>query len=232
MLRNRKIAMFIDVDNTEMDFEQYKSAVDQVASMGEIVCATVYGASERKQKGIIDAAKQSGFSVQLPARMRKRIRKVFDDRIYVDVVDLVAHSANIDTVAVVAYPADMVYLFSYLRRLGLQVVGSDALDEAGLALTSDTVKIENKITEEPKKAAKRQTVSKSAVGQTKATAASKSDLSRTAAAKAQSGGNSSVSAASGNADLVDRVDEVSQNSFYESDDGLVDEIRKLLQGLD
>lgn len=141
MLRNRKIAVFIDVDNTEMDFSQYKNAMEQICSMGEVVCATVYGASERKQKGVIDDAKQKGYSIQLPARTRRRVRKVFDDRIWVDVTDLVAHNTNINTVAIVAYPTDMVYLFSYLRRLGLQVVGSGSLDEASLALVSDIVDI-------------------------------------------------------------------------------------------
>lgn len=141
MLRDRKIAVFIDVDNTEMGFAQYKSALEQIKNFGEIVCATVYGASERKQKGVIDDAKQRGFSVQLPARTRKRVRKVFDDRIWVDVTDLVAHNANVDTVAIVAYPTDMVYLFSYLRRLGLQVIGCSDLDEASLALVSAAVEV-------------------------------------------------------------------------------------------
>lgn len=308
MLRNRKIAVFMDVDNTEMEFAHYKNAMEQICSMGEIVCATVYGASERKQKGVIDDAKQKGFTIQLPARTRRRVRKVFDERIWVDVTDLVAHNANVDTVAIVAYPTDMVYLFSYLRRLGLQVVGCSNLDEASLALVSDVVEVggnaeesanaetakdtaktqqqevnsatneaasmkqkdatsvlsaENTTAETPEESVETAKNTEKPMEQTsngetpqsfeKATkqtnqfeaiqemrqaeertpAATEAKLSDLAANATQSTATTTTTATStDSADLVDKIDEMSKHNRYDSDDDLVAEIKKLLDGLD
>lgn len=139
MLRDRKIAVFVDVDNALLEYQHYDNVIQQLRSMGEIVCGTVYGASERKHKKVICDAKNNGFAIQLPSRTRRRVRKVFDDRIFVDVTDLISHNSNIDTVAIVSHPADLVYLFSYLRRAGIQVVSTDDLDEQSLALVSQTL---------------------------------------------------------------------------------------------
>ncbi len=287
MLRNRKIAVFIDVDNTEMEFVHYKNAMEQIRSMGEIVCATVYGASERKQKGVIDDAKQKGFAIQLPARARRRVRKVFDERIWVDVTDLVAHNANVDTIAIVAYPTDMVYLFSYLRRLGLQVVGCSNLDEASLALVSDVVEVggaaatanadsaaqnqktpdmptENQKAEKPEKpnlTGNKATLDQADDGENgqncenatkqnnqfkeikemrqaeeeKTPAATEAKLNDATANSLQSTATTTPTAQTtqtDSADLVDKIDEMSRHNKYDSDDDLVAEIKKLLDGLD
>lgn len=252
MLRNRKIAVFIDVDNTEMDFAQYQNALQQIALMGEIVCATVYGASERKQKGVIDDAKQRGYAIQLPSRTRRRVRKVFDDRIWVDVTDLVAHNANVDTIAIVAYPTDMVYLFSYLRRLGFLVVGTDELDQASLALVSEVVTIPKQEADAPK--AKRKSMSKE---QNKSKTVEKSEetaellreidklrdgidfvgddvTAETAAESAQPTLQEipDIGSEESTSDLIGKIEEISKNSENDSDDDLVAEIKKLLDGLD
>lgn len=305
MLRNRKIAVFMDVDNTEMEFVHYKNAMEQICSMGEIVCATVYGASERKQKGVIDDAKQKGFTIQLPARTRKRVRKVFDERIWVDVTDLVAHNANVDTVAIVAYPTDMVYLFSYLRRLGLQVVGCSNLDEASLALVSDVVELgvnvaekgnseaadkdsseksqqieaesattnatsaeqqgetaeisANQSAETPEGPSAKAEYKQTADSETQQNfenattqynqfeeikemhqaeaeetpAATEAKLGDFAASEHQSTATATKpTAPTDSADLVDKIDEMSKHNRYDSDDDLVAEIKKLLDGLD
>lgn len=253
MLRNRKVAVFIDVDNTEMDFDLYRNAMEQIGAMGEIVCATVYGASERKQKGVIDDAKQKGYAIQLPSRTRRRVRKVFDDRIWVDVTDLVAHNANVDTVAVVAFPTDMVYLFSYLRRLGLSVVGVDGLDQASAALLSDVVTLQ-KVIEEPKKSSttprkNKEQPKEQLQPQTDETVdllreidrlrnnlelSDESQVSATAQPQPVEKPEEKLSErdeAASTAELIGKIEEMSKNSENESDD-LVAEIKKLLDGLD
>lgn len=252
MLRNRKIAVFIDVDNTEMDFAEYQNAMQQVGAMGEIVCATVYGASERKQKGVIDDAKQKGYAIQLPSRTRRRVRKVFDDRIWVDVTDLVAHNANVDTIAVVAIPTDMVYLFSYLRRLGLCVVGVDGLDQASAALLSDVVTLQ-KAAEAPKKpkatTAKSKSQPNEAPRQTDETAellreidrlrdnlepAYETEASATTQPQTDKPEEQPVERDEGasTAELIGKIEEMSKHSEGDTDDDLVAEIKKLLDGLD
>ncbi len=141
MLRDKKIALFIDVDNSLLDSEGYESVVSQISAMGDIVCGTIYGASERKHKKVIEQATEKGYLVQQPMRIRRRVRKVFDDRIFVDVTELVQRNTEVDTVAIVSGATDLVYLFAYLRRRGLQVIAADNLDEVSTALAAATVRL-------------------------------------------------------------------------------------------
>lgn len=139
MLRNKKIAAFIDVDNAVLEMTHYENVLSQLEEMGEIICATVYGASEKKHKKIIEHAMDNGFALQFPSRTRRRVKKVFDNRIWVDVATTVAQNRNIDAVAIVSAPADMVYLYSYLRRLGIAVIACDNCDENSMALVDATL---------------------------------------------------------------------------------------------
>lgn len=153
MLRDKKIALFIDVDNSQLDSEGYEKVVAQIEAMGEIVCGTVYGASERKHKKVIELAAEKGYLVQQPMRIRRRVRKVFDDRIFVDATALVQRNTEVDAVAIVSGATDLVYLFAYLRRLGLQVIAADNLDEVSTALASAVVRLENAVKAPVKKVA-------------------------------------------------------------------------------
>lgn len=141
MLRDKKIAVFIDVDNSLLDSEGYERVMEQIRSMGEIVCGTVYGASERKHKKVIEQATDRGYVLQPAMRLRRRVRKVFDDRIFVDVTALVQRNLHVDTIAIISGATDLVYLFSYLRRLGLQVIAANNLDEQSTALAAETIDV-------------------------------------------------------------------------------------------
>ncbi len=141
MLRDKKIAVFIDVDNSLLDSEGYERVMEQIRSMGEIVCGTVYGASERKHKKVIEQAADRGYVLQPAMRIRRRVRKVFDDRIFVDVTALVQRNLHVDTIAIISGATDLVYLFSYLRRLGLQVIAANNLDEQSTALAAEIVDV-------------------------------------------------------------------------------------------
>lgn len=139
MLRNKRIAAFIDVDNAVLEMTHYENVLSQLEEMGEIVCATVYGASDKKHKKIIEHAMDNGFALQFPSRTRRRVKKVFDNRIWVDVATTVAQNRNIDAVAIVSAPADMVYLYGNLRRLGISVIACDNCDENSMALVDATL---------------------------------------------------------------------------------------------
>ncbi|MCM1290072.1 MAG: NYN domain-containing protein [Corallococcus sp.] len=139
MLRNKKIAAFIDVDNAVLEMTNYENVLSQLEEMGEIVCATVYGASDKKHKKIIEHAMDNGFALQFPSRTRRRVKKVFDNRIWVDVATVVAQNRNIDAVAIVSAPDDMTYLYGNLRRLGISVIACDNCDENSMALVDATL---------------------------------------------------------------------------------------------
>lgn len=125
MLRDKKIALFIDVDNLGLNIDHYESVLDQLGKMGEIVFGAVYGAGERKHRKIIEHAELNGFVVRRVARTKRRGRKNFDNRIVVDAVDAVLSNRAIDTVCILAQPTDMVYLYGYLRNKGMAIVAAD-----------------------------------------------------------------------------------------------------------
>ena len=137
MLKERNIAFFIDLYNTELTVQHYENIIAQLGDMGQIISGTIYGATERTHKEVLAQADDRGYTVVRGAR--KRGRKTFDNRIIVDVVDKINHSRGIDTVCIVALPADMVYLYAYLRERGIKIVSLNNGDENTMALVDDTV---------------------------------------------------------------------------------------------
>ena len=137
MLKERNIAFFIDLYNTELTVQHYENIIAQLGDMGQIISGTIYGATERTHKEVLAQADARGYAVVRGAR--KRGRKTFDNRIIVDVVDKINHSRGIDTVCIVALPADMVYLYAYLRERGIKIVSLNNGDENTMALVDDTV---------------------------------------------------------------------------------------------
>ena len=87
MLKNRNIAFFIDVDNVGLKSDNYANVIEQLQGMGTILSGKIYGAGERKHKEIYADAELHGYRIERPMRVKRRGRKDFDPRIYVDVVD-------------------------------------------------------------------------------------------------------------------------------------------------
>lgn len=139
MLQDRHIAFFIDVDNVGLQSENYFNIIDQLNDMGTILMGKVYGAGERKHKDIYADARLRGIVMERQMRKKRRGRKDFDARIYVDVVDAVNKTPAIDTVCIVAEPSDMVHLYGYLRGRGLKIVALDNTDEACMAFVDEII---------------------------------------------------------------------------------------------
>ena len=155
MLQGRNIAFFIDVDNVGLTSEQYANVVEQLSEMGTIVSGKIYGAGERKHKEIYDDADLKGYATARPMRVKRRGRKEFDARIFVDVVDTVARVHAIDAVCVIAQPTDLVHLYSYLRSHGVKIIALDNADEASNAFVDEVIDLGVVVElEPPKKAAK------------------------------------------------------------------------------
>lgn len=139
MLQGRQIALFLDVDNMGLEFEHYQNVMAQLAEVGEIVSATVYNVTDKKHKQIIADVEEHGYTVRRSPVGKRRGKKTFDNRIFVDVVDAVNMAKVIDTVCIVAAPADMLYLYSYLRNRGIKIMACDNVDEKSLALVTEVV---------------------------------------------------------------------------------------------
>ncbi len=139
MLRNRNIAFFIDVDNVDLTSENYDNILAQLEGMGTILTGKVYGAKERKHKTIYQNAEVKGYKVERPMRIKRRGRRDFDSRIFVDVVDAVCKAPAIDAVCVITASCDLVYLYSYLHGKGIKVISSEENEQASSELVDEMV---------------------------------------------------------------------------------------------
>ena len=141
MLTDRNIAFFIDVDGLRIKTENYQMAIDQLQSMGTILHGKLYGCGERKHKAICKEAEIKGYKMERAKRIKRRGRKEFDNRIFVDVVDTVCTTPAVDAVCIASPSCDMVYLYSYLRAKGIKIIALDNVDEAGKAFIDEFLDI-------------------------------------------------------------------------------------------
>ena len=139
MLQDRNIAFFIDVDNVGLSSENFANIIEQLSAMGSILTGKIYGAGERKHKEIYAAADTHGYRMERPMRIKRRGRKEFDARIFVDVVDAVSRTPALDAVCIVAQGTDLVYLYSYLRAHGIKIVALNNVDEASSAFIDEVL---------------------------------------------------------------------------------------------
>lgn len=139
MLKDCNIAFFIDVDNVGLKSENYFNVTEQLKAMGRIISGKIYGAGERKHKDIYADAQLLGYKIERPMRVKRRGRKEFDPRIFVDVVDAVVRTPAIDAVCIIAQPTDLVYLYSYLRSRGVKVIALDNADDASCAFIDEVI---------------------------------------------------------------------------------------------
>ena len=139
MLQERNIAFFIDVDNCGLTSEHYANVIEQLNGMGNILYGKVYGAGERKHKEIYDDANNKGYIMERPMRVKRRGRKDFDSRIFVDVIDAVRRAPSIKIVCIIAQPTDLVYLYTYLHHNDVRIVALDNADEASNAFIDEVI---------------------------------------------------------------------------------------------
>ncbi len=139
MLQNKTIAVFIDVDNCSLSFDNYKNALDQINDMGNVVSCKLYGVSDRRHREIIADANDNGYDMAFAMRIKKRNTRVFDNRILVDIVEKVVTNPQIDAVAVVCAPTDMVYLYRFLKKREVFVIALDNTDEDSVKLVDEVL---------------------------------------------------------------------------------------------
>lgn len=139
MLRDRNIAFFIDVDNASLTGDNYGNVIQQLSEMGNILFGKIYGAGDRKHREIFVDAELHGYKIERAMRVKRRGRKDFDNRIFIDVVDAVNKTPAIDAVCIVAMPTDMVYLYSYLRSRGIKIIALDNSDEASCSFIDEVI---------------------------------------------------------------------------------------------
>ncbi|MDD4291470.1 MAG: NYN domain-containing protein [Clostridia bacterium] len=148
----QRIALFVDVDNTALELEEFTSLIECVAEEGNIAYGKLYGVVDRKNREIIDYAVEKGYDIAPPMRIKKRGSRIYDSRITVDVMDTVCNNSSIDIVAIIAAPADMIPLFAKLHEYGIGIMAQNTLDEQSMFFVDYEIKMEEpqeKIEEHP-----------------------------------------------------------------------------------
>ena len=151
MLTDRKLAVFIDVDNANMTADNFQTALDELTKRGTIVYGKVYGLSERKHKEIITKANDLAFDLATVMRIKKRGSKPVDTRIFIDALDVVYSYPNVDAVAVLTGIGDLVPLYSKLRALDIKVLALGNADEQSLHFVDEILDLGLPAEEKPKK---------------------------------------------------------------------------------
>ena len=139
MKDQKRIALFVDVENLQLTAEHIDNLLYRLEKEGAIVYGKLYGAVDRKYKDIAAIAAGRGFGIESSMRNKKRGGKVFDSRIFVDVMEAIYTQPSIDAVAIISQPADLVHLFSKLKKEDVEVIAVDYLDEDSLRLVDEII---------------------------------------------------------------------------------------------
>lgn len=142
MYKDTKIAVFIDIDNCALTYEQYSTALSHIKEYGKIIYGKAYGVSERKNPEItVDITKQ-GFDICRPITSKKRNSKVFDYRIAMDVIEYVVTREKIlDAVAILFVSNDPMPLFSKISSYGIKILALKPEDKQTANFISSVIEI-------------------------------------------------------------------------------------------
>ena len=138
--RNR-IALFVDIDNMPLGKQHIDRIISQLEESGEIAYAKFYGVTDRRHRDIICDIAARGFEMAPPVNPKKRgSTKVFDNRILVDLCELVFTNTSVSSVAIVANPTNLVHLFARLKREDVGIYACDNLDDDSLAFVDEILR--------------------------------------------------------------------------------------------
>lgn len=142
MYKDTKIAVFIDIDNCALTYEQYSTALSHIKEYGKIIYGKAYGVSERKNPEIIADITKQGFDICRPITSKKRNSKVFDYRIAMDVIEYVVTREKIlDAVAILFVSNDPMPLFSKISSYGIKILALKPEDKQAANFISSVIEI-------------------------------------------------------------------------------------------
>ncbi len=120
-MKERKIALLLDVDNVKIGGEAFDELYQKLLDMGDVVYCKFYGYNDRKHIYLSDVISQYGYETAPFMRFKKRYSQL-DIRIVVDAVRLSYSKPEIDTYCIVAGEGDLIPLLVELKSSGKTVV--------------------------------------------------------------------------------------------------------------
>ena len=120
-MKERKIALLIDVDNVKIGSDAFNELYEKLLAMGDVVYCKFYGYNDRKHLYLSEVIAKYGYETAPFMRLKKRYSQL-DNRIIVDSVRLVYTKPEIDTYCIVAGEGDLIPLLVELKSSGKTVV--------------------------------------------------------------------------------------------------------------
>ena len=120
-MKEKKIALLIDVDNVKIGAEAFDELYDKLLAMGDVVYCKFYGYNDRKHLYLSEVIAKYGYETAPFMRFKKRYSQL-DNRIIVDAVRLVYTKPEIDSYCIVAGDGDLIPLLVELKSSGKTVV--------------------------------------------------------------------------------------------------------------
>ena len=120
-MREKKIALLLDVDNVKIGGEAFDELYEKLLAMGDVVYCKFYGYNDRKHIYLSDVIAKYGYETAPFMRFKKRYSQL-DTRMIVDAVRLCYTKPEIDTYCIVAGEGDLIPLLVELKSSGKTVV--------------------------------------------------------------------------------------------------------------
>lgn len=120
----QKIAMFVDIDNTNVSPTNLLEVLSHLGQMGTVVFTKIYGYSDDKVERFEEFITEHRFETVGRMRFKQDGVSVVDTRLVVDVIRLTEVN-KFDLVFIWAGRGDLVPLFSYLKEVGVKTATID-----------------------------------------------------------------------------------------------------------
>lgn len=120
-MKNRKIALLIDIDNIKIGKEAFTELYDKLNIIGNVVYCKFYGYNDRKHLYLTDVIAKYGYETASFMRFKKRFSQL-DNRMLVDAVKLNYTKPEIDTYCIVAGDGDLIPLLVELKSCGKYLI--------------------------------------------------------------------------------------------------------------
>lgn len=120
-MRNRKIALLIDIDNVKIGGAAFNELFSELKERGEVLYCKFYGYNDRKHIYLSDVIAKFGYETAPFMRFKKRFSQL-DNRILVDAVKLNYTKPDINTYCIVAGDGDLIPLLVELKSSGRHLI--------------------------------------------------------------------------------------------------------------
>lgn len=120
-MKEKKIALLIDVDNVKIGAEAFDELYDKLLAMGDVVYCKFYGYNDRKHLYLSEVIAKFGYETAPFMRFKKRYSQM-DNRLIIDAVKMIYIKPEIDTYCIVAGDGDLIPLLVELKSSGKTVI--------------------------------------------------------------------------------------------------------------